>query len=66
MQYDASETGLGTNTRICFEASEDGVRDAKENRGRGKNVNEGGGERLRTDMKRVVVTRETVDQCLLG
>ena len=23
------------------------------------------GERLRTDMKRVVVTRETVDQCLL-
>jgi len=66
MQNDASETGLGTNTRICFEESEGGVRDAKEEQRRGKNGNEGGRERLRTDMKRVVVTRETVDQCLLG
>ena len=30
MQNDTTETGFGTNTRICFEASEDGVRDTKE------------------------------------
>ena len=66
MQNDASETGLGTNTRICFGASEDGVRDTKEEQRWGKKGNEGGKERLHTDMKWVVITREAVDQCLLG
>lgn len=42
MQNDASETGLGTNTRICFEESEGGVRDAKEEQRRRKNGNEEG------------------------